>query len=891
MTRRHTSRRPAGMDRLATGLVVALLSSVLVLVTADPAAAATLVVNTTADHADDGCAVGPGDCTLREAINASNASVGVLDTVEFAIPAAGVQTMTLTSDLPPVNDPAVIDATTQYGSASLLHRPPLIELDGGGARAIGFWVLGGGTTIKGFDIRRFTNSGILVQSDNNVIRANYIGTTADGTTASTGFSFGALRIQSQGNTVGGTSPADRNVVVGGFQIQNLSAINNTVQGNYIGTNAAGSAGLGGNPFTVGPGAGNIIGGAAPGAGNVISGMTGNGLAVTGSNTLVEGNLIGTDATGTVAVPNSSNGLDVSGGTGTIVGTAAGPGNVIAGNTGEGIRIQTSGTAVANNHIGTTAGGAPLGNGSTGVMLISASATGNVIGGVSAGAGNVIANNSAAGVGVLINAVNNAVEGNRIFNNGGAPGLGIDLGVAFDGVTPNDVGDADAGSNNLQNFPVLTAAGTTGPDTSVAGTLNSAASTTFRVEFFSSPSCDASGNGEGANFLGSDDVTTDGGGNGAFNTTLATATPVGDVVTATATDPAGNTSEFSACETVTVAATVPDAPTGVTATNGAAPDVSWTAPVDDGGSPVTDYTVTASPGGDTWTVAAPTTNLSATGLAPGDYTFTVIATNTVGDSVPSAPSNTATVPATVPDPPTAVAATNGTNPDVSWTAPVDDGGSPVTDYTVTASPGGDTWTVAAPTTNLSATGLAPGDYTFTVIATNTVGDSVPSAPSNTATVPAPVPATVPDPPTGVTAVGGVTARVSWTSPVDDGGSPITGYTVRSVTAGTDRRDREAVREATFTVGSNATNLTITSLAPGSYVFTVVATNAIGTSSASAPSNAVSVTGPPPPVEPPVNPPAAPPFAARPVVEPLDQPSLLELATILPTTPDEICLRLS
>src|SRR5205085_3920949 len=144
---------------------------------------------------------------------------------------------------------------------------------------------------------------------------------------------------------------------------------------------------------------------------------------------------------------------------------------------------------------------------------------------------------------------NSVRANAIHDNGTtATQLGIDLGP--DGVTPNDAGDPDTGANNLQNFPVLTSAVTSGGNTTIQGTLNSTTNTQFTIEFFANPACDASGNGEGQTFLGSTLVTTDASGNATINTSLAVNVPAGQAVTATATDPNNNTSEFSACQTVT-----------------------------------------------------------------------------------------------------------------------------------------------------------------------------------------------------------------------------------------------------------------------------------------------------------------------------------------------------
>jgi hypothetical protein len=113
------------------------------------------------------------------------------------------------------------------------------------------------------------------------------------------------------------------------------------------------------------------------------------------------------------------------------------------------------------------------------------------------------------------------------------------------VTPNDLGDADEGSNNLQNFPVLTTATCTGVATIVSGSLNSIANSSYTIEFFANTSCDTSGYGEGQTFIGSTTITTNGSGNVTFYKALQ---PVaaGLFITATATDASNSTSEFSAC---------------------------------------------------------------------------------------------------------------------------------------------------------------------------------------------------------------------------------------------------------------------------------------------------------------------------------------------------------
>jgi uncharacterized protein (TIGR02145 family) len=184
----------------------------------------------------------------------------------------------------------------------------------------------------------------------------------------------------------------------------------------------------------------------------------------------------------------------------------------------------------------------------------------------------------------------------------------------------------------------------------------------------------------------------------------------------------------------VTTTVPGAPTGVSATAGnASASVAFTAPASNGGSVITGYTVTSSPGGITATGATLTINV--TGLTNGTaYTFTVVATNTVGNSVASTASTAVTpvAPSTVPGAPTGVSAIAGNaSASVAFTAPASNGGSVITGYTVTSSPGG--ITVTGATSPINVTGLTNGTaYTFTVVATNTVGNSVASTASTAVT---------------------------------------------------------------------------------------------------------------------------------------------------------------
>ncbi len=260
--------------------------------------------------------------------------------------------------------------------------------------------------------------------------------------------------------------------------------------------------------------------------------------------LIQGNLIGTDAKGTFAVSNQSDGIDITNSLNTVGGTASGKCNIISGNGQIGVEIGgggNTGNLVQGNSIGTnSAGTAQLGNSASGVA-IDRTASNATIGGEAASAGNIIAWNgtaSDAGPGVVIvNGTGDAVLSNSIFSNAG---LGIDLGG--NGVTLNTPGGPHSGTNNLQNFPVLTAVTTTPTGTFVAGTLDSSPYSTFTIQLFVNDAADPSGFAQGKTFLG--EVTgliTNAGGIATFSATFANSLSVAQFVTATATDPVGNTS--------------------------------------------------------------------------------------------------------------------------------------------------------------------------------------------------------------------------------------------------------------------------------------------------------------------------------------------------------------
>jgi hypothetical protein len=252
-----------------------------------------------------------------------------------------------------------------------------------------------------------------------------------------------------------------------------------------------------------------------------------------------GNYIGVAANGVMALSNSGSGVLLY--DSTVVGTAI-RGNVIAANGGHGVYAfwGPNGTRITDNRIGVNSDGTiALGNGGDGVLLDILNFAFPVERTEISG-GNIIAHNTGAGV-TIVSGKAQAVFGNQIYNNGE---LGIDL--DNDGVTPNDAADTDEGANGLQNYPVLAAAATNGVTLTLSGTLDTISNTLVTIDVYYSLTCDPSGYGEAEQYIGSFNNVTDSGGQLIFNEILNASVPNGAFVTATATDPDGNTSEFAAC---------------------------------------------------------------------------------------------------------------------------------------------------------------------------------------------------------------------------------------------------------------------------------------------------------------------------------------------------------
>jgi parallel beta-helix repeat protein len=480
-----------------------------------------------------------GGGSLRQAILDANGNAGP-DTIDFNIPGGGPFVILPLSLLPPLAGETTLDGTTQPGYAGT----PLIQVStfsGAGLRMTG----AGGNTIRGVCVRDF-NAGIGIESNDNHVEACFIGTDVTGKVAVPNGTGIALTAGVTGNVIGGSAPGTGNLISGNFTgIQSTGGGANTIQGNLIGTDVTGNSPLpNGEGIALTGTTGFLIGGSNPGEGNVISGNSGDGIHVSvGNGCTIRGNKIGTNAAGTEAIANDTGILGSSAPALVIGGDFnAGEGNLISGNTTDGISLGngTTGAIIKGNTIGTDLLTAtePLGNGRAGVYL-DLGTSGAQVGGLAAGEANAIAWNQ---TGVWNDGVQNAIRANPIFFN---ERLGIDN--SPDGVTKNDAGDGDTGANMLQNFPVIATVDYGTTTLTVHGILKSTPSTTFDLDIYESPSCTPRPRAllQSAYFLGTQQVTTDGAGDAPFDLVVSDSNaPSQPPISMTATDPNGNTSEFS-----------------------------------------------------------------------------------------------------------------------------------------------------------------------------------------------------------------------------------------------------------------------------------------------------------------------------------------------------------
>jgi hypothetical protein len=581
-----------------------------------------------------------GTGSFRQAIMDANSMGG--GTINFAIPGTGVHTISPLTVLPTIAQSVVIDGYTQMGSSVNTNPPTMglntvltIELNGvnSGSNFDGLIINASNCTVRGLIIDSFVHNAIDIIGtvSGNVVEGNFIGTDPTGTMARSNGSGGNGAIilgNSVSNcTIGGTTPDARNLISGniGTAVSLGAGTGNTVQGNLIGTDITGTVALGNSGVGVQIfGSNDVVGGATTDARNIISANNRGVDVFGGSNHAIRSNFIGTDVTGTIAVGNPNVGVSLNTGvSGTHIGGLTAnpgtpPGNLISGNNGNsGVILgqNTNGNLIQGNIIGTDITGTqPLGNAPGGIQI---NGHDNTVGGTDPNARNIIAFNGGgtpncipAVAGIWVHnsgAVNNAILGNSIFSNAG---LGIDL--EFDGdpncIEPNDNCDGDSGPNNLQNYPVLTLVISGGGSTNIHGSLNSASSTTFRVEFFDNPQCDPFGNGEGQVFIGSADIPTAANCNATINVTLPVSVQEGHVITATAIDPNNNTSEFSACQVVVQATPTP------TATAPASPTATPTGTLTP--TPTATHTPTATPTATVTTTPTITPTPTAAGCVLG-----------------------------------------------------------------------------------------------------------------------------------------------------------------------------------------------------------------------------------------------------------------------------------
>jgi hypothetical protein len=284
----------------------------------------------------------------------------------------------------------------------------------------------------------------------DLVQGNYIGTNAAGT-AALGNGSGITLSGGLNTTIGGTAAGARNVISGNADYAlSISASTTLVQGNYVGTDSSGTTGLGnGSGIIIPSGSNNLIGGTAAGARNVISANAGPGILIAGGTTTrVQGNYVGIDTAGAAPLGNGQ-GVVVTGGSNTAVGGAAASArNVISGNTSEGLYLAAGGVVVQGNYVGTDASGAaPLGNG-VGVTIAAGSNT--VLGGTTPGARNVISANTADGVDILAGSTASVLAGNYIGTDatGAAPVGNGSRGVVVSGSSSNVIGGRTPAARNV-----------------------------------------------------------------------------------------------------------------------------------------------------------------------------------------------------------------------------------------------------------------------------------------------------------------------------------------------------------------------------------------------------------------------------------------------------------
>ncbi len=476
------------------------------------------------------------EISLREAIETANQSPEQV-TILFES-SHDTMTLTITSPLPPIREPLIIDASTP--------NSPHVELQGPGQSSTpvinGLTLTGSTITIRGLSITKFPGAGIVIQGSNNTIEHSYVGTNPFGT-PDKGNGGTGITISGNGHVVGGSTPDSRNVISGnlGHGVEVLEGSKNHIRGNLIGVSPVHHSALpNAKDGIIVSSPHNVIGGRNPLEINVISGNGKNGLHLEPSahHTVIQGNIVGIDSSLHHIVPNNEDGIFVKSQDNLIGGTEPGSGNIIGGSKQSGIEIhQGHNNRIQGNMIGTNRDGqANWGNTLEGIAIF---ANGTQVGGIDPAAANQIAFNQRGGIAIPFGR-SNTVRGNAIYSN-----VGLAINLQQDDLTANDPLDKDQGPNELQNFPELSmATARSANDLLVAGRFNSQPEQTYQLDFYGGRPEGPLRYQEAFSYLGSSTITTNAEGENTFSIHLSTFVSPGRYITATATNSDGNTSELA-----------------------------------------------------------------------------------------------------------------------------------------------------------------------------------------------------------------------------------------------------------------------------------------------------------------------------------------------------------
>jgi parallel beta-helix repeat protein len=478
---------------MKTRIFLPLLSIILLLFSSHPfndASASTITVDSLSGETDGSCS--DIDCSLGDAITEANTNPGS-DTIEFDVSPVlcmdGICYIYLVDELPWLSGGGTtIDGYTQPGATrATAAKTAVIKIEINGInltencdnvldlKCNALLITSSNNVVEGLSIHSFHNNGIAigngsagVSADNNVIKGNYIGVSSHGIVApGNGLDGVFIGFNAQNNTIGGITPATRNIISGnniGVEICPLTAsytsAGNMINGNYIGTDHTGTASLGNLLDGVriyGGAHDNTIGGSNEAKRNIIASSGRSGVRIVGlgtNNNTVSGNNIGTNKVASSALPNVSEGVYIGqqAQLNTVGGDSVGERNIISGNLDSGVILtgtNTTSNTVSGNYIGLSLLGLTgLGNGGYGVYVYNASH--NLIGGDMAGERNIISGNHDGIVLFGSEAHENVITGNYIGTNvnGNAPIPNTYMGIGLsEDVHDNHIGGS-TGEGNL-----------------------------------------------------------------------------------------------------------------------------------------------------------------------------------------------------------------------------------------------------------------------------------------------------------------------------------------------------------------------------------------------------------------------------------------------------------